>query len=126
MAVTEGVLLAPVLVTTDGAKAPLRGGELGQVGIVRDAVLAWRDGLITYAGPAEGFPGSGESMATERAQGLVLAGFVDCHTHLPFVGWRADEFEARLAGKTYRDLHGGGGIYRSARLMAEASDEDVV
>ena len=27
----------------------------------------------------------------------VPAGAVDCHVHLPFIGWRADEFEARLA-----------------------------
>jgi imidazolonepropionase len=46
---------------------------------------------------------------------------------LPFFGWRADEFDARLAGRTYRDLQsgGGGGIYRSARLLAGASDEEV-
>ncbi|MDP9340907.1 MAG: imidazolonepropionase [Actinomycetota bacterium] len=56
----------------------------------------------------------------------VVPGLVDCHTHLPFFGWRADEFEARLAGQTYRDLHGGGGIYRSARLLTEASDEEVL
>jgi imidazolonepropionase len=51
---------------------------------------------------------------------------VDCHTHVPFFGWRADEFEARLAGRTYRDLHGGGGIYRSARLLGQASDQEVM
>ena len=29
-------------------------------------------------------------------------------------------------GVTYRDLHGEGGIYRSARLLAEASDDEVL
>jgi imidazolonepropionase len=52
---------------------------------------------------------------------------VDCHTHLPFVGWRADEFEARLRGLTYRDLHGAeGGIFRSSRLLREARDDEVL
>jgi imidazolonepropionase len=51
---------------------------------------------------------------------------VDCHTHLPFFGWRADEYAARLAGTTYRDQHGEGGIYRSARLLTEASDDEVI
>src|SRR5205814_6842570 len=46
--------------------------------------------------------------------------------HLPFFGWRADEFAARLTGRTYRDQHGEGGIYRSARLLAGASDEEVI
>jgi imidazolonepropionase len=51
---------------------------------------------------------------------------VDCHTHLPFFGWRDDEFEARLAGVSYAEQHGEGGIARSARMLTEASDEEVM
>jgi imidazolonepropionase len=66
-------------------------------------------------------------VTARRVSGAVVPGFVDCHTHLPFVGWRADEFEARLSGRTYRDLQGGGGgIFRSSRLLAEATDEEVL
>ena len=84
--------------------------------------LAWSDGAITYAGAAGGIGDGARSV-----QGAVIPGFVDCHTHLPFVGWRADEFEARLSGRTYRDVQGeGGGIYRSSRLLAAASDEEVL
>ncbi len=58
---------------------------------------------------------------------FVTAGFVDCHTHLPFYGWRGDEDAARLTGARYEDLHGReGGIFRSARLLADASDEEVL
>ena len=46
--------------------------------------------------------------------GAVVPGFVDCHVHLPFFGWRADEFEARLAGASYRDLHGDEGASSAA------------
>src|SRR4029450_8774674 len=60
-------------------------------------------------------------------EGCTIApGFIDCHTHLPFAGWRADEFEARLSGVSDRELHGEGGIYRSARMLAEASDDEVL
>jgi imidazolonepropionase len=84
--------------------------------------LAWEDGLLTYAGATDGLGRDARSVS-----GAVIPGIVDCHTHLPFVGWRADEFEARLAGRTYRDLQGGGGgIYRSSRLLAAASDEEVL
>jgi imidazolonepropionase len=122
--VTDGVLLTPVLVTAGGAAAPLRGGQLGSIDVVPDGAIAWRDGLITYAGPADGLPAGLPDPV--RVDGALIPGFVDCHTHLPFVGWRADEFEARLAGRTYRDIHGGGGIFRSARMLAEASEEDVL
>src|SRR2546428_3320775 len=122
----DGVLLAPTMVTAS-RPAPCRGEQLLGIEPIRDVALAWRDGLITYAGPAAALPeGSLQGVPVERSAGAVLPGFVDCHTHLPFFGWRADEFEGRLAGKTYRDLHGGGGIYRSARMLAAASDEEVL
>ena len=106
----NGALATPLLFTS------------GAGGAVRDGVLAWEGSVITYAGPANTFSGS-----AERVAGAVVPGFVDCHTHLPFFGWRVDEFEARLAGRTYRDVQGeGGGIARSARMLAEASDDDVV
>jgi imidazolonepropionase len=117
-----GVLAAPVLVTPAG-EPPLRGGR--RVEVVRDAALAWTGGSITYAGPAPSLPG-GLPEDVIRTNGALLPGFVDCHTHLPFFGWRADEHEARVAGASYRDQHGEGGIFRSARLLAEASDQEVL
>jgi imidazolonepropionase len=88
--------------------------------------VAWSDGEITYVGPADGLPGdAGEPEVFPVS--AVVPGFVDCHTHLPFVGWRADEFEARLSGRSYRELHGrGGGIPRSAAMLATASDDEVI
>jgi imidazolonepropionase len=57
----------------------------------------------------------------------LAPGFVDPHTHLPFIGWRADEYAARLAGASYAGVQGeGGGIPRSARMLAGASDEEVL
>jgi imidazolonepropionase len=90
--------------------------------LTADAVVAWDDGRIVYAGPRPGWDGD----VDEEHAGAIVPGFVDCHTHLPFVGWRDDEFEARLRGRTYRDLHGEGGIGRSARMLAEATDEEVL
>jgi imidazolonepropionase len=89
---------------------------------VKDAVVAWTDGVLSYVGAADGYTGS----EPRSIDSTVVPGFVDSHTHLPFYGWRADEFAARLAGKSYKDLHGEGGIYRSARMFDEATDEQVL
>ena len=87
-----------------------------------DGVVAWEGETLVYAGPRSGWPD-----VDAWFQGhTIVPGFVDSHTHLPFVGWRDDEFEARLSGATYRDLHGRGGIPRSAAMLAEASDEEVL
>ena len=57
----------------------------------------------------------------------VLPGFVDCHTHLPFAGWRAEEYERKVTGVPYEEIaRAGGGIASSARALADASDEEVL
>ncbi|HEX8103387.1 MAG TPA: imidazolonepropionase [Solirubrobacteraceae bacterium] len=57
----------------------------------------------------------------------VIPGFVDCHTHLPFAGWRAQEYEMKVTGVPYEEIaRAGGGIRASARALAEASDAAVL
>jgi imidazolonepropionase len=120
----RGAIFAPSLVTCAAGPGPLRGSALSELEVITDGAVVWEDGLVTYAGPAAGVEGGVEP--TRLASGTVIPGFVDAHTHLPFFGWRADEFEARLAGRTYRDIHGEGGIFHSARLLAGASDDEVI
>lgn len=104
----------------DGLKH-LRGSELsGQT--LEPGSLAARDGVITAldADPL--------AQLTVDARGCaVLPGFVDCHTHLPFAGWRAGEYQQKLRGVPYEEIsRGGGGIRASARALAESSDEAVL
>jgi imidazolonepropionase len=118
----RGAVAATSLATPSADHAQVRGDGPWPVEASEQAV-AWDEGVITYVGPADGLVG----FEPEWFEGCTIApGFVDCHTHLPFAGWRADEFEARLSGVSYRELHGEGGIYRSARMLAEASDDEVL
>jgi len=118
----RGAVAATSLVTPSADHAQVRGDGPWPLEASEQAV-AWDEGVITYVGPADGLVG----FEPEWFEGCTIApGFVDCHTHLPFAGWRADEFEARLSGVSYRELHGEGGIYRSARMLAEASDDEVL
>jgi imidazolonepropionase len=57
----------------------------------------------------------------------LLPGLVDCHTHLPFAGWRAQEYEQKVTGVPYEEIsRKGGGIASSARALRETSDDDVL
>ena len=57
----------------------------------------------------------------------LVPGFVDCHTHLPFAGWRAEEYEQKVTGVPYEEIsRRGGGIASSARAFAAADDEQVL
>ncbi len=57
----------------------------------------------------------------------VVPGLVDCHTHLPFAGWREREYAMKIAGESYESIaRAGGGIRASARALAEAGDAEVL
>ena len=52
---------------------------------------------------------------------------MDCHTHLPFAGWREGEYAQKVAGVAYEEIaRAGGGIRASARALREAGDEQVL
>ena len=57
----------------------------------------------------------------------LLPGLVDCHTHLPFAGWRAGEYEQKVTGVPYEQIaRAGGGIASSARALRETPDSVVL
>jgi imidazolonepropionase len=99
----------------------LRGDELNAQ-TLEPGELAARDGRITALEPDEI-----AEVTIDAAGCAVLPGFVDCHTHLPFAGWRWGEYEQKLTGVPYQEIaRRGGGIKASARALREASDDAVL
>lgn len=85
-------------------------GGQGSLHEVPDAALAWKGGVIEWVGPEHDLPRAWRNAESFDAGGrLVIPGLVDCHTHLGFAGWRADEFEARLRGASYEETLRRGG-----------------
>ena len=41
---------------------------------------------------------AGAAVRVDASGCAVLPGLVDCHTHLPFAGWRAEEYEQKVTG----------------------------
>jgi imidazolonepropionase len=104
-------------------EGPVRGESLQSIHGIQNTDVWFDDGMVGGVGEAP----DGAATSIDATGCTVVPGFVDCHTHLPFFGWRADEDAARLSGKRYETLHKEeGGIYRSARLLAQASDEEVL
>jgi imidazolonepropionase len=103
-------------------------GGQGEIHDIADAALVWQGETIRWVGARADLPS--EFSAAERIDaggGLVIPGLVDCHTHLAFGGWRAEEFEQRIGGRNYLEIaQGGGGIARTVRLTREASEQALV
>jgi imidazolonepropionase len=95
-------------------------------GSIANAALAWDNGRILFAGPAADLPRYDESIHHDAGGALVIPGLVDCHTHLAFGGWRADEFSARCQGATYADIAAkGGGIAKTVRFTRAATEDEL-
>lgn len=71
---------------------------------------------------------SSRAMQVDAAGGLVIPGFVDCHTHLLFGGSRAREYTARLTGDpaALESLGVPTGIAASVDMTRAASDEELL
>ncbi|MFD1587873.1 imidazolonepropionase [Halorientalis brevis] len=99
--------------------------------IHEDAAVAVVDGRVAAVGPTDAvtreYPPANAATAIDADGRAVVPGFVDSHTHALFAGDRADEFAAKLRGKTYQEiLAEGGGILRTVRAVRDASDETLL
>ncbi len=104
--------------------APGRDG----LGIVDDGLVACRDGLIAYAGPAERAPANLDALEIIDCQRRwITPGLIDCHTHLVYAGDRAHEFEQRLNGVSYEAIaRAGGGILSTVKATRAASEAELI
>lgn len=111
-----------------GKNGPQRGQALGELGIIVDGAVAVHNGRILAVGSTSDLQRQYQAITTIDAQGhAVIPGFVDPHTHLPWYGDRAHEFEQRLAGATYMEIMAaGGGIMNTVRQTRQASLDDLV
>lgn len=102
-------------------------GGQGEIHPVADAALVWEDGIIRWCGPEADLPAEYADLpADDASHGLVIPGLVDCHTHLAFGGWRADEFALRMAGSSYQAIAAaGGGILSTMRETRKASNLEL-
>lgn len=103
-------------------------GGQGEIHLIPQAAVAWDGQTIRWVGPEAELPAEHARGETLDAGGrLVVPGLVDCHTHLAFGGWRADEFEQRLQGASYLDIaRAGGGIMSTVRATRAATDQDLL
>ncbi len=96
-------------------------------GLINNAALVFEDNRIIWVGPEQQLPDHyAEHESVDCGQGLVIPGLIDCHTHLCFGGWRGDEFEMRLQGRSYQEIAAaGGGIRSTVAATREQSAEEL-
>jgi len=99
----------------------------GQIG--NGALVVQRE-KIKWVGEQRHLPKELENAVDQKVDcegKLVTPGLIDCHTHLLYAGNRANEFEQRLQGMSYRDIsEAGGGIMHTVRATREANEDALI
>lgn len=102
--------------------------QQADIGTINDAALVYQDDQIVWTGKQSELPDEyrGDPQIDCSGQ-LVIPGLVDCHTHLCFGGWRGDEFELRIQGKTYLEIaKAGGGIASTVQATRQSSQQELL
>jgi imidazolonepropionase len=115
--------MSNLLITNIGELVTNDPDREGLAGVVHDAAVAIRDGVIAWVGAADDIPNEHDSLPIMDVDGAaVVPGFVDAHTHAVFAGDRSHEHAMRLEGASYAEIQAmGGGIYSTVRATREAS-----
>lgn len=128
MKVDSIIINARQIATMSGAGKGKRCAEMNDAGILENAGIAIRDGVIVELAPSAEIEAKYSwDEAIDAMGGIVSPGFVDSHSHPVFVFTREDEFAMRLAGKSYVDIAlAGGGIRSSIASVRAASVDELV
>ena len=112
-----------------------KGKDHGNILLTHNCYVLIQNGIIAKVGTHDDTHGSiqtinkklPDNVLSVDANGkLVTPGFVDCHTHLVFGGWRHKEFPLKLAGVPYLDiLKQGGGILNTVESTRSASFDEL-
>ena len=127
----SGLLLLNARIVTLQSSAvnsllPRRGDEMRNVWTIPSGFVRVRNGRITEVAAGSPTKSQDEEKVIDARGCVLLPGFVDCHTHACWAGDRLDEWEMKLAGRSYLDiLAAGGGIMSTVRAVRAASTQEL-
>ncbi len=121
----RAVINASELLTVH-ASTPKSGDALSDLGIIKNGAIVFRGDSIIDVGTTDEMMKLHQPKTIIDAGGrVVMPGFVDPHTHLVHMGSRHEEYEYKIAGKSYADLHKVGGIRYTVGMTRAASEETL-
>jgi imidazolonepropionase len=109
----------------------VRGNDLNTIKVSHNVWLGAVGENIAFIGHEEDFNKNcilaEDACIIDGSGYVVLPGFVDPHTHLPFAHTRQDEFRLKLQGVSYQEIAAkGGGIKGTVRKTREIKAEELI
>lgn len=111
---------------------PKSGKKQSDIGLIERGNIFIEKDKIEFAGNNSDLKkflaanSSGKYEIIDASDKVVMPGFVDSHTHFVFAGSREDEYEMRLAGKSYQEIaKAGGGILSTVNAVRSTPKEKL-
>lgn len=121
------IITADTILACHDDKGFKRGGAMSDAGVLRGSGVAVAGGKIfdidSYVNLQKKYK---KTKIINFKNKTIIPGFVDSHTHPIFAGSRLNEFEARLRGASYEEIHAsGGGIQSTVNATRKASFDEL-
>jgi len=122
------LLVGPIgALVTCASAGPRRGAELRELPVTANGAVGIKDGRVAFTGSYEEVRDARAAERLDASSQTVLPGFVDAHTHVPFLGDRSHELIMRFEGRSYMEIgQSGGGILSTMRNVRVAREEDLL
>ncbi len=117
----------------DNSRIMVSGKDMAQITTVKNAYLLIENDIISDFGKMQDL--NRDNILTkfddldviDAKERMVFPSFVDSHTHLVYPASREIEYNDKIKGLSYEEIaERGGGILNSAKLMQQASEDDLV
>jgi len=116
----------------NSAGKPKSGKRQSDTGLIKNGYLIFKKDKIIFSGNESELKYFIKSKKLrirseiDAAGKTVMPGFIDTHTHFVFAGSREDEYEMRIAGKTYEEIAAkGGGISSTVKAVRKTSADKL-
>ncbi len=97
------------------------------VEVLTDAAVLLDGDRIAWVGPRAEAGSLHSAIKVVEVSGVLLPGFVDCHTHAVFGAPRLEDHERRALGEDYKAIAAaGGGILQSVRDVRARGEDELV
>jgi imidazolonepropionase len=122
------LIVGPIgTLVTCACRHPRRGEELRELPVIASGAIGVSEGKIAFVGKYDDIKDARSRERIDASNQTVLPGFVDSHTHIPFLGDRSHELIMRFEGKSYMEIgRSGGGILNTMRNVRVAPFEDLL
>ncbi len=112
---------------TPTGKKPKKGKDMGKLSVMENCDILIRNSVIEQIGFSIELPLDFQGSIITANNLVATPGFIDPHTHIPFYGYRHDEFFMRQSGLSYMEImKNGGGIINTTKAVRNATLDELL